>query len=54
MSDFKAMQEWLYTDVVKEHFMHPHNMLQEAEESWPCVVLVLLLPLLFCLMQLKE
>jgi len=36
MSDFKAMQDWLYTDVVKEHFMHPHNMLQEAEDSWPC------------------
>ena len=36
MSDFKAMQEWLYTDVVKEHFMQPHNMLQESEESWPC------------------
>lgn len=36
MSDFKAMQEWLYTDVVKMHFLQPHNMLQEKEESWPC------------------
>jgi len=36
MSDFKAMQEWLYTDVVKMHFLHPHNMLQAAEDSWPC------------------
>ena len=36
MSDFKAMQDWLYTDVVKEHFLTPHNMLQESEESWAC------------------
>lgn len=36
MSDFKAMQEWLYTDTVKEHFMNPHNMLEYAEDSWQC------------------
>lgn len=27
--------EWLYTDTVKEHFMHPHNVLEEEEDSWP-------------------
>lgn len=30
------MSEWLYSDVVKEHFMHPKNVLEEAEASWPC------------------
>jgi nitrogen fixation NifU-like protein len=30
------MSEWLYSDVVKDHFMHPRNVLEDAEESWPC------------------
>ncbi|NLK46043.1 MAG: iron-sulfur cluster assembly scaffold protein [Treponema sp.] len=28
------MQEWLYSDVVKEHFMNPKNVLMEDESSW--------------------
>jgi len=30
------MSEWLYSDVVKDHFMHPKNVLEEDESSWPC------------------
>ena len=30
------MSEWLYSDVVKDHFMHPKNVLEEDEASWPC------------------
>lgn len=30
------MSEWLYTDVVKDHFMHPRNVLEDDESTWPC------------------
>ncbi len=30
------MSEWLYTDVVKDHFMHPRNVLEVDESTWPC------------------
>ena len=30
------MNEWLYSDVVKDHFMNPKNVLEEDEASWPC------------------
>ena len=30
------MSEWVYSDVVKEHFMHPKNVLEDDESSWPC------------------
>ena len=30
------MTEWLYSDVVKEHFMHPKNVLEDDESTWPC------------------
>lgn len=30
------MKEWLYSDVVKDHFMNPKNVLEEDEASWPC------------------
>ncbi len=30
------MQEWLYSDVVKDHFMNPKNVLMEDESAWPC------------------
>lgn len=30
------MNDWLYSDVVKEHFMHPKNVLEEDESAWPC------------------
>ncbi|HKL86556.1 MAG TPA: iron-sulfur cluster assembly scaffold protein [Treponemataceae bacterium] len=30
------MNEWLYSDVVKDHFMNPKNVLEEEESSWPC------------------
>lgn len=30
------MNDWLYSDVVKDHFMHPKNVLEDTEESWPC------------------
>jgi len=30
------MSEWMYSDVVKEHFMHPKNVLEEDESSWQC------------------
>jgi len=28
------MDEWLYSDTVKEHFMKPKNVLMEDEDSW--------------------
>ncbi len=28
--------DWLYSDIVKEHFMHPHNVLEDEEDSWSC------------------
>jgi len=30
------MQEWLYSDVVKDHFMNPKNVLLDDESDWPC------------------
>jgi nitrogen fixation NifU-like protein len=30
------MNDWLYSDVVKEHFMQPKNVLMEDESAWPC------------------
>ncbi|NMA56838.1 MAG: iron-sulfur cluster assembly scaffold protein, partial [Treponema sp.] len=30
------MQEWLYSEVVKEHFTDPKNVLMENEDQWPC------------------
>ncbi|MBN2810995.1 iron-sulfur cluster assembly scaffold protein [Treponema zuelzerae] len=30
------MTEWLYSDVVKDHFMNPKNVLEDDESSWPC------------------
>lgn len=30
------MEQWLYSDVVKEHFMNPKNVLMEDESQWPC------------------
>lgn len=27
--------DWLYSDIVKEHFMNPKNVLEENESSWP-------------------
>jgi NifU-like protein len=30
------MSEWLYSDVVKDHFMHPKNVLEDDESTWPC------------------
>ena len=30
------MEQWLYSDVVKEHFMNPKNVLMEDEDKWPC------------------
>lgn len=29
------MSEWLYSDVVKDHFMHPRNVLEVDESTWP-------------------
>jgi NifU-like protein len=28
------MNDWLYSDVVKEHFMNPKNVLSEDESAW--------------------
>ena len=28
--------DWLYSDTVKEHFMHPHNVLEGEEDTWSC------------------
>lgn len=30
------MSEWLYSDVVKDHFMNPKNVLSDDEAAWPC------------------
>ncbi|MDR2181640.1 MAG: iron-sulfur cluster assembly scaffold protein [Treponema sp.] len=29
------MNAWVYSDIVKEHFSNPRNVLLEDEESWP-------------------
>ena len=31
------MQEWLYSEVVKEHFTDPKNVLMENEDQWPAM-----------------
>lgn len=28
--------DWLYSDIVKEHFTNPRNVLEGDEDSWPC------------------
>lgn len=28
------MQDWLYSDIVKEHFMNPKNVLMDDESTW--------------------
>ena len=30
------MEQWLYSDVVKDHFMNPKNVLLDDENTWPC------------------
>ena len=30
------MEEWLYSDVVKDHFMNPKNVLLDDESTWEC------------------
>lgn len=30
------MQDWLYSPVVKDHFMNPRNVLMDEESSFPC------------------
>jgi nitrogen fixation NifU-like protein len=30
------MEDWLYTDIVKDHFVNPRNVLLGVENSWPC------------------
>ncbi|MBQ0166315.1 MAG: iron-sulfur cluster assembly scaffold protein [Treponema sp.] len=30
------IEEWLYSPIVKDHFMNPKNVLMEDEASWPC------------------
>ncbi|HZK19621.1 MAG TPA: iron-sulfur cluster assembly scaffold protein [Treponemataceae bacterium] len=30
------MGEWIYSDIVKEHFLHPQNVLLEPENTWAC------------------
>ena len=30
------MNDWLYSDIVKDHFMNPKNVLLEDESKWPC------------------
>ena len=31
-----SMEQWLYSDIVKEHFTNPKNVLLEDESAWPC------------------
>lgn len=31
-----TMEEWVYSDTVKEHFMNPKNVLLEDESTWQC------------------
>ncbi|MDR2954704.1 MAG: iron-sulfur cluster assembly scaffold protein, partial [Prevotella sp.] len=28
------MSDWLYSDVVKDHFMNPKNVLMESADNW--------------------
>lgn len=30
------MSDWIYSEVVKEHFMNPKNVLMDDEKEWPC------------------
>ncbi len=30
------MQDWIYSDIVKDHFQNPKNVLMDNEASWPC------------------
>ncbi len=30
------MSDWLYSDVVKDHFMNPKNVLSDDESAWTC------------------
>ena len=30
------MEDWVYTDIVKDHFLNPRNVLLDLEDSWPC------------------
>lgn len=30
------MNDWLYSDTVKDHFMNPRNVLETDEADWPC------------------
>ena len=29
-------QDWIYTDIVKEHFLNPHNYLMSDESKFKC------------------
>ena len=30
------MSDWIYSDIVKEHFTNPKNVLMDDENSWQC------------------